>query len=427
MSCCGASVDGQGIVSYTTRAEQAEAHARLILEDAGSDEVRRLARQIAADLGADPMGYSAAEHAAVWRYLRDRVRYVAEHNEVWTPTMRLLADGAGDCDDMATAAAALLAALGHRVALAYGSGHMWIVAESPDGDVSHVDPTLERAPWRGPAVDVEELYVLTTTGVDPHATGAPPAANAAQCPTTPEAAIKVPRDELYACLIAATKEAGETWTWPQYGTAAALEIGRRCVEGHGSAGGIDDFMDPANMWLTLFVGAHGCDAIRHLNLAFNFLQLKDAQDIVKTIADVANCDLPESEPPTTASEAWEEQWQAAVHDAAGALGLKTDADGNWRTADGRAVYWTTDKIPPTPAVWIAGEGMVGPRPLGATVPFAVWLAEGNAAEQAALERGEAAADDIVRGTPPTTATPGERAAVALGGAGLLLLALRLLA
>lgn len=251
MTCCTACEHGGPCVTFATRDEQAAEHARIILEDAASYGVRTLARAIAAELGPDPQGYAAAEAAAVWAFLRARVRYVAEHGEVWTRTLDLLELGAGDCDDLAGAAAALLAALGHRVALAYGSGHVWVVVETPDGDVRHVDATLDRPPWQGAPVVPETVYVLEGTGAQDHgrlATGA--------------LAIElVPRDELAKTV----KLAAESGTWDDDAQAAALEIWRRCKEGAGDMSAAE--------WCGSFHAKHGCDTMKATLAALAFLDL----------------------------------------------------------------------------------------------------------------------------------------------------------
>ena len=253
MACCEACIHGGPCVSYSTRDEQAAAHAELILADARTDGVRALARDIVSDLGPDPEGYSTAEAAAVHRWLRGNIRYVREHDEVWTRTADLIRMGAGDCDDLATAAAAMLASLGHTVGLAYGSGHVWVVVETPDGDVRHVDATSDAPPWSGPPVDIEELFIIEGTGpasssLGSLATGA--AGDNDPCGWSGPIET-VPRGELAACIKGTVQAGG----WTDKAQAAAQEVVRRCQDGHGS-------MTFPGQWCTHFHMKYGCDTVK---------------------------------------------------------------------------------------------------------------------------------------------------------------------
>ena len=98
----------------------------------GSEGVREtlvLMRSIVRKAKSDPLVITTArsitrmvpqknwrgEVEALFRFVRDRIRYVMDPNDVEalsTPE-RLLSIGAGDCDDKATLLAALLEAIGH--------------------------------------------------------------------------------------------------------------------------------------------------------------------------------------------------------------------------------------------------------------------------------------------------------------------------
>lgn len=260
MSCCEACIQGGPCVTYGSRYEQAAEHARLIVDDIRDDDVRELARIIAASLGPAPQGSSVAEATAVWRYLRDSVRYVREHGEVWTRTLDLLAMGAGDCDDLAGAAAALLGALGWTVALAYGDQHVSVLAVSPDGDVRQVDATLDAPPWATQHVP-DDVYVIdeTTGDVLTWASGA----GGGPCGAVESAPQTVPRDDLAACLAL-----GKGLT--SASQAAAMEIGRRAWYGHGDQLGLADVTDYSKivqggsiktLWIQGFIDHHGCQPI----------------------------------------------------------------------------------------------------------------------------------------------------------------------
>lgn len=414
MSCCTACVHGGPCVSYATRAEQANAHGRLILADAADPDVRALARSIAADLGPDPQGYSAAEASAVHAYLRRHVRYVAEHDEVWTRTMDLLRLGAGDCDDLAGAAAALLASLGWTVALAYADGHVWTIGVSPTGDVRHVDATLDIVPATGaPPTETEpDVYVIRGTGAPSGpgatlATGAPPIAG--PCDWSGDVR-DVPRDQLKDCVHA-------EWGLSDRSVEAALEIGRRAWEGHGASSGWRDvsLADPAaleNSWGNKFINKHGCSPIVAGLEALE--AIAGASDVTKALraaiefvcgsgAHAPDVAVPEGEPYVYPTPAMGASLAQAIQADVTAYGLIPDGAGGYTTADGHTVWWSTD--PPHDAyVWQAGEyrPMAVAASAGATPGVLTWL------EGAPPSSG---------GSSSSGATPAETTArVAVGGA-----------
>jgi hypothetical protein len=120
--------------------------ARMLLaaaiEDARSPGARDLALRLRREAPTD------AEYArAVHRFIKDRVRFVREHGEVFTAPGYTLAAGAGDCDDHARAAIAL--------ALAGGIGAQLGLLHNGDGP-AHAAPVLcvdGRCNWAETTVD----------------------------------------------------------------------------------------------------------------------------------------------------------------------------------------------------------------------------------------------------------------------------------
>jgi transglutaminase-like putative cysteine protease len=85
---------------------------------------------------------------AVWKFVRDRIRYVRDIRNVETlqDAEYTLTQGAGDCDDKAILTASLLESIGHPTAL-------WAIGFKP-GKFSHVLP-LTRAGAAGKWMPLE--------------------------------------------------------------------------------------------------------------------------------------------------------------------------------------------------------------------------------------------------------------------------------
>jgi transglutaminase-like putative cysteine protease len=88
--------------------------ANLAEYDAHTPDVRRAAERVVALAGARS---ALDQAAALHRYVRDRVTFTFEPRETFSPTMRVLELGLGDCDDSARALLALLRSLGHTAGL----------------------------------------------------------------------------------------------------------------------------------------------------------------------------------------------------------------------------------------------------------------------------------------------------------------------
>jgi transglutaminase-like putative cysteine protease len=115
--------------------------AELAEYDARTPEVRRVAERVAQSVGGDRFATIVALHALV----RDRVTHTPEIVETFTPTMRTLELGLGDCDDVSRALVALLRSLGY-------SAGMGTVGNPP----AHVAPKVKfqgRWWWLEPSID----------------------------------------------------------------------------------------------------------------------------------------------------------------------------------------------------------------------------------------------------------------------------------
>lgn len=133
--------------------------ANLAEYDAMVPDVRRLAEQVAG--GAS----SRAEQATrLHAYVRDRVLFTPEVRETFSPTLRTIQQGLGDCDDSARALLALLRALGHRAGLQtlppQGSGkaptHVAVQADLGSG-WQWLETTLDARPGEHPVSAARRL------------------------------------------------------------------------------------------------------------------------------------------------------------------------------------------------------------------------------------------------------------------------------
>ncbi len=106
-----------GTPAYNIECHTVENKVRLLATlaeyDARTADVRRLAERVAQLTKGEPWPTICALHAAV----RDSVRHIGEVRETFSPTMRTLELGIGDCDDSARALMALLRALGFKAGL----------------------------------------------------------------------------------------------------------------------------------------------------------------------------------------------------------------------------------------------------------------------------------------------------------------------
>jgi transglutaminase-like putative cysteine protease len=93
-------------VGCKTHAAKVALLDRLAEADAELPDVRRLAENVTAGARSD------AERAVrLHEYVKDRVSFMRERRETFTPTLRTLEIGGGDCDDSARALMALLLSL----------------------------------------------------------------------------------------------------------------------------------------------------------------------------------------------------------------------------------------------------------------------------------------------------------------------------
>ncbi len=105
------------------------------------------ARRAVRTLGRSPR---AVEPIAICAFLK-QFRYVRERPETLVDLRGLFQLGAGDCDDFAVAAAAMLWRLDWFCVWCVGwrngrPAHIWTVTQDTDGRVLHVDPTHDLAP-----------------------------------------------------------------------------------------------------------------------------------------------------------------------------------------------------------------------------------------------------------------------------------------
>ena len=122
LKMAGCSVIAQDKLHDGTTAYRLDCHTqankvkllRLLAEyDAHTPDVRRVAERIAQGTHGDRLQTIAALHA----FVRDSVKHTPELVETFSPTMRTLELGIGDCDDSARALCALLRTLGYRADL----------------------------------------------------------------------------------------------------------------------------------------------------------------------------------------------------------------------------------------------------------------------------------------------------------------------
>lgn len=117
----------------------------------------------------------AGEVSALFRYVRDHIRYVRDPagvELVYDPA-NLLRIGAGDCDDKVVLLAALLESVGYQtefetLATRPGPFHHVIVRVKVGGRSVPLDPTVERAPpgWIHPRVIRRRRYGESATPLD---------------------------------------------------------------------------------------------------------------------------------------------------------------------------------------------------------------------------------------------------------------------
>jgi transglutaminase-like putative cysteine protease len=125
----------------------------LALEGSRSPMVRQLVQQLTAELLQKDW---LAEIAAIHRFVRDRIRYVRDIEDVETvqsaeATLKLKS---GDCDDKAVLMAAMLKSIGHPsrfVAVGFKPGkltHVYVEARvRRNGAGSHWVPLENTEPW----------------------------------------------------------------------------------------------------------------------------------------------------------------------------------------------------------------------------------------------------------------------------------------
>ena len=135
-------------VECGTTANKVHLLAMLAEYDARTADVRRVAERVAQLTGGDPWPTIVALHAGV----RDTVRHIGEITETFSPTMRTLELGIGDCDDSARALLALLRALGFKAALrTLGNPPRHVAAVVwHDGEWRWLETTIAAAPGEHP-------------------------------------------------------------------------------------------------------------------------------------------------------------------------------------------------------------------------------------------------------------------------------------
>jgi predicted transglutaminase-like cysteine proteinase len=164
---------------------------RLEPGDAGTDQtVREMIRMVEsgrADLGINDAALSiiraanvrqkdyAGEITALFRWVRDRVRYVKDPIavELVRNARETLKRRAGDCDDKAVLLATLLQSIGHNtrfkvVATRPGDFHHVLIEVSHKAQWVPLDPTVERAApgWESPRIIRRKVYGNTATVAD---------------------------------------------------------------------------------------------------------------------------------------------------------------------------------------------------------------------------------------------------------------------
>ena len=156
-------------VACASHAAKVQLLANLAEYDARTPDVRRAA-ELAATGAKTPGEQIAALHARV----RDGVIFTRENVETFSPTMRTLDLGMGDCDDSARALLALLRSLGFEAGLqtlpAMGSG---ITPRHVAAQVRHggswrwLETTLAARPGEHPLAAARRLGVAARTDIAP--------------------------------------------------------------------------------------------------------------------------------------------------------------------------------------------------------------------------------------------------------------------
>jgi hypothetical protein len=117
----------------------------------------------------------AGEITALFRWVRDRIRYVKDPVavELVHNARETIKRGGGDCDDKAVALATLLQSVGHNtrfkvVATRPGDFHHVLIEVSHGGRWVPLDPTVERAApgWESPRIIRRKVYGNTATVAD---------------------------------------------------------------------------------------------------------------------------------------------------------------------------------------------------------------------------------------------------------------------
>lgn len=148
-------------VGCTTHAAKVELLDRLAEADAELPDVRRLAENVTAGARSD------AERAVMLHaYVKDRVAFMRERREVFSPTLRTLAIGGGDCDDSARALMALLLSLDIPARLetlperSTGAVPVHVAAQVHIGGAWHwLETTIDADPGEHPTAAAKRLGV----------------------------------------------------------------------------------------------------------------------------------------------------------------------------------------------------------------------------------------------------------------------------
>jgi len=153
---------GDGTTSHRIELPTHEAKVRLLDKlgayDARLPEVRRIA-ELAAAGSASPVEQIAKLHA----FVRGRVLFTGEPSETFSPTLRVLELGAGDCDDHTRVMLALLRSMGHKAApMTLGSPPRHVAAGVVlDGRQWWLETTIDAHPGEHPLAAAKRLGIQT--------------------------------------------------------------------------------------------------------------------------------------------------------------------------------------------------------------------------------------------------------------------------